>query len=43
VPTATERVRDGDVLAVSGTHEAIASALELLGADVLGTAFAHAS
>ncbi|HUL59729.1 MAG TPA: cation:proton antiporter [Anaeromyxobacteraceae bacterium] len=33
VPAASERLRDGDVLALSGTHEAIASALELLGAD----------
>jgi monovalent cation:H+ antiporter-2, CPA2 family len=36
VPTAGERLRDGDVLALSGTHDAIASALELLGADTLG-------
>jgi monovalent cation:H+ antiporter-2, CPA2 family len=45
VPTAAERVREADVLALSGTHEAIASALELLGADVLSTPGApvHAS
>jgi CPA2 family monovalent cation:H+ antiporter-2 len=35
VPTAGERLREGDVLALSGTHEAIASAQELLGADAL--------
>jgi CPA2 family monovalent cation:H+ antiporter-2 len=35
VPTAAERLREGDVLALSGTHEAIASAQELLGADPL--------
>jgi CPA2 family monovalent cation:H+ antiporter-2 len=37
VPTASERLRDGDVLALSGTHEAIESARELLGADALST------
>jgi CPA2 family monovalent cation:H+ antiporter-2 len=35
VPTASERLREGDVLALSGTHEAIAAAQELLGADAL--------
>jgi CPA2 family monovalent cation:H+ antiporter-2 len=34
-PSAGERLREGDVLALSGTHEAIASAQELLGADPL--------
>jgi monovalent cation:H+ antiporter-2, CPA2 family len=40
VPTASEALRDGDVLALSGTHEAIESARELLGAEALpgGTA-----
>jgi CPA2 family monovalent cation:H+ antiporter-2 len=35
VPGAAERLREGDVLALSGTHEAIASALELLEAETL--------
>jgi CPA2 family monovalent cation:H+ antiporter-2 len=35
VPGAGERLREGDVLALSGTHEAIASALELLEAEAL--------
>ncbi|HET9597857.1 MAG TPA: cation:proton antiporter [Anaeromyxobacteraceae bacterium] len=35
VPTAGERLREGDVLALSGTHEAIAAALDLLGAEAL--------
>ena len=30
-----ERLREGDVVALSGTRESIGSALELLGADVL--------
>ncbi len=33
VPTASERLAAGDVLALSGTHEAIASARDLLGAE----------
>jgi K+:H+ antiporter len=33
VPSATERLREGDVLALSGTHEAIEAARVLLGAD----------
>ncbi len=33
VPTADERLQEGDVLALSGTHEAIESARDLLGAD----------
>jgi CPA2 family monovalent cation:H+ antiporter-2 len=35
VPAANERLREGDVVALSGTRESIGSALELLGADVL--------
>lgn len=35
VPSADERLRNADVLALSGTHEAIASALELLEAEPL--------
>ncbi len=31
VPTATERMRTGDILALAGTQEAIASARDLLG------------
>jgi CPA2 family monovalent cation:H+ antiporter-2 len=33
VPTASERLREGDILALSGTHEAIEAARELLGAE----------
>ena len=33
VPTASERLAVGDVLALSGTHEAIAQARDLLGAE----------
>jgi CPA2 family monovalent cation:H+ antiporter-2 len=36
VPSASERLREGDVVALSGTRESIGAALELLGADVLG-------
>ena len=43
VPTASERLREGDVLALSGAHEAIALALELLGADALTGADAGAA
>jgi CPA2 family monovalent cation:H+ antiporter-2 len=35
VPGATERLHERDVLALSGTHEAIAAALELLEAEAL--------
>jgi CPA2 family monovalent cation:H+ antiporter-2 len=35
VPSAGDRLREGDVVALSGTREAIGSALELLGADPL--------
>jgi monovalent cation:H+ antiporter-2, CPA2 family len=38
VPTAAERLREGDVLALSGTHEAIDAARELLGAEALSGA-----
>jgi CPA2 family monovalent cation:H+ antiporter-2 len=34
-PTAAERLREGDLVALSGTREAIGAALELLGADPL--------
>jgi CPA2 family monovalent cation:H+ antiporter-2 len=33
VPTAQERLREGDVLALAGTHEAVERAMEILGAD----------
>jgi CPA2 family monovalent cation:H+ antiporter-2 len=33
VPSASERLREGDLLALSGTHEAIEAARELLGAE----------
>jgi CPA2 family monovalent cation:H+ antiporter-2 len=42
VPTASERLREDDVLALSGTHDAIDSARELLGADILTRAAASA-
>ncbi|WP_242393646.1 cation:proton antiporter [Anaeromyxobacter oryzisoli] len=38
VPTASERLRAGDLLALAGTHEAIAAARELLGASTVGGA-----
>jgi CPA2 family monovalent cation:H+ antiporter-2 len=40
-PSASERLQEGDLLALSGTREAIASALELLGADSLDGAAAE--
>jgi len=36
VPTAKERLRAGDVLAVAGTHEAIEAARAALGTDSRG-------
>jgi CPA2 family monovalent cation:H+ antiporter-2 len=33
VPTAQEKLREGDVLALAGTHEAVERAMEILGAD----------
>ena len=44
VPTASELLRDGDVLALAGTQEAIEAARELLGADSYhGAAANHAA
>ncbi|HVI96401.1 MAG TPA: cation:proton antiporter [Anaeromyxobacter sp.] len=43
VPTASERLQEGDVLALSGTHDAIDAARELLGAEALTTAEGHAA
>ena len=33
VPTANEVLREGDVLALAGTHEAVAAAVSLLAGD----------
>ncbi len=38
VPTASEELREGDVLALAGSHEAIQAARELLGAEALSEA-----
>jgi monovalent cation:H+ antiporter-2, CPA2 family len=38
VPTASEGLREGDVLALSGTHDAIDLARDLLGADAMAEA-----
>jgi CPA2 family monovalent cation:H+ antiporter-2 len=43
VPSASERLQEGDVLALAGTHEAIDAARALLGAEVLEKVGAEAA